>query len=149
MVQFNFPANYQYRDDIIAGLTVERLPFPKAGICLVGWLTAHLWPLRLSFSIGGLRIVRDVKLFEPWPGLGYFHFCLYYPCSFRHSFYSRIHHRHYPWFNDWSYTMFGWVIAMESLIIFKSVVSGFVQAAAVVIMVSRFPPHFSWKFRNS
>ena len=29
MVQFNFPANYQYRDDIIAGLTVGAITIPQ------------------------------------------------------------------------------------------------------------------------
>lgn len=146
MIKFNFPTNYHYRDDIIAGLTVGVITLPQgmafallAGLPPIYGLYGSLFPLVIYAFFGtsnylNLGPVSVISIFvyttlipfvEPFTAayvnavmiLGLMIGTIQCLCGF------------FKWGKYFDY-------------IPKSVVSGFVQAAAVVIMVSQIPPAF-------
>lgn len=152
MVQFNFPKNYRFRDDIIAGLTVGAITIPQAmafallgGLPPIYGLYGSLFPLIVYALMGTSNYLN----LGPVSVISIFVFTTLNPFAT-------------PFTDDYinAVIVLGIMIGLIQIIggvlklgryfdyIPKSVVSGFVQAAAVVIMVSQIPPAFKIDLPN-
>ena len=146
MVQFNFPANYQYRDDIIAGLTVGAITIPQGmafallgGLPPIYGLYGSLFPLVVYALLGTSNYLN----LGPVSVISIFVYTTLVPfvTPFTAEYINAV---------IILGLMIGAIQCLGGLLqwgkyfdyIPKSVVSGFVQAAAVVIMVSQIPPAF-------
>ena len=146
MVQFNFPKNYRIRDDIIAGLTVGAITIPQAmafallgGLPPIYGLYGSLFPLIVYALMGTSNYLN----LGPVSVISIFVFTTLNPFVT-------------PVTDDYinAVIVLGIMIGLIQFTggvlklgryfdyIPKSVVSGFVQAVAVVIMVSQVPPAF-------
>ena len=146
MVQFNFPKNYRVRDDIIAGLTVGAITIPQAmafallgGLPPIYGLYGSLFPLIVYALMGTSNYLN----LGPVSVISIFVFTTLNPFVT-------------PFTDDYinAVIVLGIMIGLIQITggvlklgryfdyIPKSVVSGFVQAAAVVIIISQLSPGF-------
>lgn len=146
MIQFNFPSNYKLRDDIIAGLTVGAITIPQAmafallgGLPPIYGLYGSLFPLVVYAFLGTSNYLN----LGPVSVISIFVYTTLVPfvTPFTEEYINAV---------IILGLMIGAIQCMGGIFqwgkyfdyIPKSVVSGFVQAAAVVIMVSQIPPAF-------
>ena len=146
MIQFNFPSNYKLRDDIIAGLTVGAITIPQAmafallgGLPPIYGLYGSLFPLVVYAFLGTSNFLN----LGPVSVISIFVYTTLVPfvTPFTEEYINAV---------IILGLMIGAIQCMGGVFqwgkyfdyIPKSVVSGFVQAAAVVIMVSQIPPAF-------